>query len=415
MALSGDAPRALERWLLPADRSSHQPRNGEADSTDAWRDYAQRVPSKLTAKESLHRFFMYNESREANPRLLLDKQDPTVEMSPLELVSQLLSPRDGKFVYFTAPLEATWPLAHQEIGAEARAVCAQDDNILDPLPTNVHGSVWLSSLGSGTRAHYDALDNCFVQVAGRKRLRVWEPQEHWAMHPFPDSHPRARKSQIDADDLGNCAAEAASDNERFPFRELLGRPMLEAELLPGDVAQIPAFWFHELETLSSNDQDEATGASVSVNFFSPSPVASLAGRIFASSLPGSVTPEDLPSVIAKLAHKLEITGGKSSRSFLRSILDSRFQPLIFDRSQDFCPIRPQQEKRLLDISLQPWLQKLEGLRSFMGGVGNPNANAVVELVAAHLIELWIVSLTDAQNVPGAISEAADLCQARESF
>jgi len=95
-------------------------------------------------------------------------------------------------------------------------------------------SVWIASRGSGTRAHYDALDNTFVMTDGFKRLRVWGPDQHLALHVFPDAHPRARKSQVDPDH---------PELSRFPNYRDLSDPLLDVELGPGDAVEIPAFFF----------------------------------------------------------------------------------------------------------------------------------------------------------------------------
>ena len=69
------------------------------------------------------------------------------------------------------------------------------DDVVDALPRKT--SLWVGGNGSTTQAHYDVADNILGQCLGTKRIRCWAPSSHWAMTPFPDAHPLARKAQID--------------------------------------------------------------------------------------------------------------------------------------------------------------------------------------------------------------------------
>ena len=112
------------------------------------------------------------------------------------------------------------------------------DDVVDALPRKT--SLWVGGNGSTTQAHYDVADNVLGQCLGTKRIRCWAPSSHWAMTPFPDAHPLARKAQVDV--------EAMPD------------PDLDVILEPGDALAIPAFWFHHCE---------ARDLSASINTFFP--------------------------------------------------------------------------------------------------------------------------------------------------
>ena len=94
-----------------------------------------------------------------------------------------------------------------------------------------------------TAAHYDVMDNAFVQLHGRKRFRIWGPEALAALKVFPDLHPRARKTQLDMSSASVAALDLAN----------------EIVLEPGDVLHLPAFTFHQVEALDM---------SVSANVFS---------------------------------------------------------------------------------------------------------------------------------------------------
>lgn len=103
--------------------------------------------------------------------------------------------------------------------------------------------------GNITPAHYDEQHNFFAQLQGHKKCYLFPPECYENLYPHPVYHPHDRQSQVDFD---------APDFERFPrLRDLRG---YETVVGPGDVLYIPMYWWHHIESLSSN-------ATVSVNFW----------------------------------------------------------------------------------------------------------------------------------------------------
>merc|ERR1712137_109839 len=104
---------------------------------------------------------MYNETM--NNKLMKDIADATIQLKKNEFKDKILKPKMHEYTYFTSPLDNSEILN-----------CIKDDlKYLSLLEGNLHHqSIWISSVGSGTRAHYDAFDNTFVQISGRKRLRI---------------------------------------------------------------------------------------------------------------------------------------------------------------------------------------------------------------------------------------------------
>lgn len=100
----------------------------------------------------------------------------------------------------------------------------------------------ISSCGLQLWTHYDVMDNLLAQVAGRKRVVLYSPQD--ALHLYL-SGDKSKVLDIDSPDL-----------EQFP--EFVKACRYECVLEPGDLLFIPALWFHN--TL-------ALGFGVSVNVF----------------------------------------------------------------------------------------------------------------------------------------------------
>jgi hypothetical protein len=112
-------------------------------------------------------------------------------------------------------------------------------------------SLWLGAAGCVTKLHYDMADNYLVQVQGRKRFLVFNPDQHALLYAAEDTE-HGTKSRADFQQ---------PDEERFPLLRQ-ARPM-EAVVEPGDILYLPAFWWHEVETLE---------AAISVNYWWKAPI-----------------------------------------------------------------------------------------------------------------------------------------------
>jgi hypothetical protein len=159
----------------------------------------------------------------------------------------------------------------------------------------------------------------------------------------------------------------------------------------------------------STSTGRPVSGSVSVNFFSPSPLAGMAARVFACQVP-RLELGQLPRFVVSFLESLPETAD-NPRRFLEEMHASRFGPLLLSRSQDFV-LDAQEQNQLLSsstpmpaISFGPWMIGMSSLRS---AAGPTDSDAIVELVAAHLIELWVVHLCGARVVPHVLDRAIRL-------
>jgi hypothetical protein len=101
---------------------------------------------------------------------------------------------------------------------------------------------WFSGAGVRTWLHYDnnGCHNLNAQITGRKRCVLYAPEELGKLHPFPlgGGNPAYNCSRIDVEQLD---AELG--------RDLAAATPWHAELGPGDMLFIPAWWFHTFEHL----------------------------------------------------------------------------------------------------------------------------------------------------------------------
>lgn len=346
------------------------------------------------------------------------------------------------------------PLELSDRTAAAAAVSAEGSSsgqtrqARSELPTDQRGpSLWVGSAGSSTQAHYDVADNVIVQLHGSKRLRCYPPHAATCLHVFPDAHPRARKSQVNFD---------APDHGRFPLFAALPPPALDVTLQPGDALSVPAFWFHHVE----NDPD---GPSVSLNLFAPSPACVLsppayvpsaissagyaaahcvrvclcvcsrfrlmaAQPIFAHRVPavstgtaaGGATSGVALAMLRHMGTGL-LDGLRASQPLLpapdvfgRQLVASRYTPLLNCGSALVTEPEAAVDATAVaeaDEVLYSVLHYFEQLRSsVVAGCSDQDdaseaheyADAVVEIVVAHLLELWAVQLVGADEVGPAL-------------
>ena len=102
----------------------------------------------------------------------------------------------------------------------------------------------------------------FVQLYGRKRVLLYPPAQHAALHVFPATHESYRQSQVpfehehgdaaddDADGGGGGGGGGARSAWKRPpvfARFAADAEAWEVVLEPGDVLYIPPYWFHRVE------------------------------------------------------------------------------------------------------------------------------------------------------------------------
>jgi hypothetical protein len=105
-------------------------------------------------------------------------------------------------------------------------------------------SLWMGPAGSVTPIHHDFTDNLFVQVRGRKRVIVYDPDPEGAFYrmPFRSSHGRSswHVSRVGSADRADLDAHPL-------FRQARA---FEAVVEQGDIVFIPNFHWNEVHSPS---------------------------------------------------------------------------------------------------------------------------------------------------------------------
>ena len=109
-------------------------------------------------------------------------------------------------------------------------------------------NLYCGPAGTLAPCHWDALDNTFLQLKGRKDVVMFAP-ETGGLRPFPHDHPYGSRSQIDLERLDESART-----------ELAGQGAL-ARLDEGDALFIPAQWWHHIQSSADNE------LAISLNFW----------------------------------------------------------------------------------------------------------------------------------------------------
>eukprot|EP01052_Picozoa_sp_SAG31_P009970 SAG31_NODE_534_length_14370_cov_121.217434_10_plen_270_part_00 len=113
-------------------------------------------------------------------------------------------------------------------------------------------NLWISSQGVTVQAHYDLVNNFFVQIAGTKLFTIWSPHAITLMQVHPNNHPSGRQSQLELTlrkgGEDKCAAGLPGlVSASAPAVESLATQIL---LRPGEALFLPSYWLHHVISLN---------------------------------------------------------------------------------------------------------------------------------------------------------------------
>jgi hypothetical protein len=194
------------------------------------------------------------------------------------------------------------------------------------LPAGVSPSLWISTGGSATQAHFDESPNVFVQLHGKKRIFLWPPSSAPALYLFPELHPRSRKSQLQFY-TSNRVGESLNTSADFRRERALGPPT-EVELEPGDMLIIPPYWIHHVVA------DSAVTISANAFLHGSSAAEEFAAALQSLPLPvhdenGRVELSAIRLFLAALLSEVNI----DPFSFAQELLRTRY-PMAFERQRE---------------------------------------------------------------------------------
>jgi hypothetical protein len=106
-------------------------------------------------------------------------------------------------------------------------------------------SLWMGPAGSVTPIHHDFTDNLFVQVKGRKRVILYDPEPDCAFYRMPFRSSNGRSSWH----VSQVGSADTADYDAHPqFRQARA---VESVVEPGDIVFVPNFFWHEVHSLDT--------------------------------------------------------------------------------------------------------------------------------------------------------------------
>jgi hypothetical protein len=105
-------------------------------------------------------------------------------------------------------------------------------------------NLWLGSNNTKSSLHFDQNSSLFVQAHGRKRVKLFSPDDAGNLYPFPDNIGTSRIDPYNPD---------LENHPRFAQAQCY-----EGVIGPGDFLLIPKTWWHQLTSLDP---------SISINCF----------------------------------------------------------------------------------------------------------------------------------------------------
>ena len=108
-------------------------------------------------------------------------------------------------------------------------------------------NLWVGSAGASSGLHYDMMHNVVAQIAGRRRVVLFAPEEAHRLYAYPVRTLAWHHSPIRVE---------APDLERFPA--FAGARRIEVEIGPGEMLFIPKGWWHHFASVED---------AIAINFF----------------------------------------------------------------------------------------------------------------------------------------------------
>ena len=163
-----------------------------------------------------------------------------INLTPKE-ITERINLLDSEYKYYFAPAvsQETFPKLFKDIIYPTLISSKYIQEI----------NLWFGQRSNKTILHFDLFDNFLVQVYGRKKVKLFSPDNTPYLYPtITTSYKEARLSRII--DVDN------PDLEVFP--EFINAEYCKVIISPGDMLYIPAKWWHEVQSLD---------VSLSINFF----------------------------------------------------------------------------------------------------------------------------------------------------
>ena len=131
------------------------------------------------------------------------------------------------------------------------------DKVGDSLQCPIEANLWIGARNVHAVGHHDSQHNSYVQIRGFKEFILAPPTAARYLYVYPKANTRHHR-QLKLIDLENV--------NRSLFPEFKDDVLYKTVLKPGDLLSMPAYWFHQVRSLTS---------SIALNIWSLSSTASI--------------------------------------------------------------------------------------------------------------------------------------------
>lgn len=198
------------------------------DAISDWPALSRWSPEYLKTKVGA-RPVEYQAGRDTSENYERDK-DAHARTGPFSDFIDAITSDQGNNLYLTA--------YNSRLNGEALKPLWEDVGFLSELmqPGGAHdrGMMWIGPAGTYTPPHHDLTNNLLIQLVGRKRVALVAPSG--SPQIYNDQHVFSRIHDLTSVDL-----------QRFPAAR--GLPVVEVDLMPGEMLFIPIGWWHQVLSL----------------------------------------------------------------------------------------------------------------------------------------------------------------------
>jgi hypothetical protein len=215
----------------------------------SWIYIQENLPRQINVNINREKFDLYSNGERKNMRTMSLNETLKI-FNALDQIKSLSLYRDAgnlSFPYFMTKLKHNtrfkMEMLNDILDTPFHELSLCGDKAGDSTNCVTDTNLWLGARHVHAVAHYDATHNSYVQILGSKEFILAPPDSAKYLYFYPLIHPKHHRQSkiINLEDVNYTI---------FPkFRKDL---LYKVTLEPGDVLSMPAYWIHQVKSLTSS-------------------------------------------------------------------------------------------------------------------------------------------------------------------